>query len=750
MALFALLTFSSGAFANATLRLTAPGGMPFGTAGVTFDLYFGTGSTTVTSADASLDVSNSTERVYVVKAPGTYRYATTSATVNFYQVSKLIYITPQQVAGNSSIMMEVESGPTAGNFFEAGIAGGSGTLSMFTDQIIAKQFHTNIAGFPAGGITTPTFSTTKARYQVTTQADMMDLVNNVVNNNPKAHLFSLGKTEYLGYDMPIVIVTNSTIPAGATFEQAAEIIRTNGKVTFFHQGQIHGGESSSGEGAMATLQWIVTPEAERLLEKIDYVCVPRINIEGASVQQRGSIYPQTIDMNRDHLRLRAPEIRMLHRGYLEIMPHVTMDGHEIGYYGAGTNTNSTSIGNAAATGGVTDLESTPSTSMNNPSAALNDFALDTFAYNLHTELSNAGIRTDHYENGRNGWTANHGIGRAYYGLMGSISFLVEVRGAGSHLMQRRAFAHLAAAKSLMNTLYDNDVQVKKLVNEGRDDVVAKGKEYKENEKVHLYQYASGAQASGANGPVVQPTPGSRYSRYAAARYTLDMEGNVVDGLRKTHAINDKSHFDRSRPTAYVIPKGIPQGNQYTINYDYLLGMLAANRIEYYEIEPGFSAPVRQYYYVSGNPRTGITPNATVNNNVLRAGLRAEETVTFTNGAYVIPMDQVAGAVALCTLEPDISNSNGYNGTVVQGLNDDECLILISHDIATGNYPYYRLEKNEPREVLPDKDKPEKPDKPCKHELPECIEDLLDCLGCNSGFGLLALIIGIPFVVRKRK
>jgi hypothetical protein len=745
MALFVLLAFSTCALADHVhLTLKAPAGVSLNAQGLTLSLYQGTGTTN--RIDPQTTSAN--EYFYSLVDPGTYNYRVSSSpNTLYYGVTKILHFTEEEHKNEAEIEIVVDTGPRPQGTETFGPA----SVSIFTNQIINKLFGTVgvLAGFPADGLKTPTFTTQKGKFEVATQTDLMTFVSNIVANNPKAHLYSLGKTQTLNYDIPIVIVTNSFIPAGASFEQAAKAIRDSGKPTFFHQGSIHGDEESAAEGAMAMLLEVVGSYGAPLLEKVNYVCVPRFNVEGAARWTRSSITP-VIDMNRDHLRLRAPEVRMVHKGYLEIMPEVTMDGHEIGYFTVSSTISADAP--AYATGGITDLESTPSTSMINPSSELNDLALDVYGVRLHGELATGGIRSNHYENASNGWTANHGIGRAYYGLMGSVSFLVEVRGTGSLLMARRAYAHVLAAKSLMETLYANDTLTRNLVKQAREDVIKQGKVYNPNVMVPLYQYASGAGTAYMN--TGAETPGSRYSKYATQRHQADMLGNLMkvnltdsNAVVKTHAINDATHFERSRPTAYVIPKGIADttvnSGDYAINYGYLIEMLKANRIEYYEIKEGYVAPVRQYYYVSGNGTTQITPTATINTNVLRAGLRDEEKVTFTNGAYVIPLDQEAGAVAVSTFEPDVSNSNGYNASVAQSLTGAEGLAVVFQSSVTNNYPYYRLEKSNPRDVLVDKDKE------CKTEIPECIEEILDTMGCNAGFGLLILIFAAPFIARKR-
>jgi hypothetical protein len=345
--------------------------------------------------------------------------------------------------------------------------------------------------------------------------------------------------------------------------------------------------------------------------------------------------------------------------------------------------------------------------------------------------------------------------------MGSLSFLAEARRGASFEMQRRAFGQAEVSKTLLRTLAANKAQTIALVKAAHEKVIARGKVYipyvesdgKDvaiaNMQVPLDQFASGFEPNQTTG--VQ-TPGSKYSSFKTARYVFDMEGNNVYGLEKTLAINDDSRRWRARPTAYIVPKGLDKldssfggthaGNLnvdasvgYRVNYDYLVEMLKLHEIEFYEISAGDKANVRQYYRSNDTNTT---------NTAILAGLRDEAEVVFEKGAYVIPLDQIAGAVVIAIFEPDMTASNNYNASVAQtNTNDGEIkngLTVVTHDVTTRNYPYYRLEKNNPRDVLKDKN--------CK-EIKDKIDKILDEAGCNTGYGLFVLaLLAVPFMRKK--
>ena len=121
--------------------------------------------------------------------------------------------------------------------------------------------------------------------------------------------------------------------------------------------------------------------------------------------------------------------------------------------------------------------------------------------------------------------------------------------------------------------------------------------------------------------------------------------------------------------------------------------------EYYKLNAGTTASLQQYYYVGD-----YTVNARTRG--IEAGLRDTADVTFTNGAYVFPMDQVAGNVIAMLCEPDVTDSNGYDGTLYQ-------YKQIDYDKDSKNFPMYRYTGNDPRTTLVSNgaEKPAEPAKP---------------------------------------
>ena len=275
------------------------------------------------------------------------------------------------------------------------------------------------------------------------------------------------------------------------------------------------------------------------------------------------------------------------------------------------------------------------------------------------QAENAGLRVYHY-----GTTVNNPIGRAYFGLYNCLSFLVETRGigAGKTNFERRVFSQETAMLSYMTYTAQHAQEIKDTVAAARAKVVEKGKTYRETEQLALHQIASG----------------NTQTNYDGNRVRYNLDGSLKDENRNKLNLNDTIVRGRTRPTAYVIPKDLE-------NLSKVLYILDNQGAEYYELEANSSANLKQYYYVDeytyNDRKMGFT-----------ADLREETKTVFENGAVVIPMDQVAGNVIAMLFEPDVNDSNGYDGSLVQ-------YGAISYDPATSNFPIYRFEGNNPREVL---------------------------------------------------
>jgi len=734
------LAFASGASAEAIkLILTPMDGIDLTTVPIT--VYPGTGATNAISPVSG----DADENVYELAEFGTYNYRVAGGVYN--GVIKLIHIASSDYAGvaEPQVVMEVKTtqfmsgdkfGPPTNN---------SGTSRvnqwLVTDQIEKLLGTGSLNTFPAAGLQTPTYTTPKRLWQVTTQNDIIKFVNDLQAKYPKiVRWWSLGKSAAYNYDVPIVIVSRyiENLPANATFDDLAKLVREGATPTFFHMGSIHADEASGAEGVMAMLLEM-TEGSAHLLDKVNYAAIPRVSVDAARdwVHYASSpiVDPRfTYDPNSDHLRLIYPDNRRTHSAFLKLMPEVVMDGHE--YYALTLSSLTTSPTAAAYANNLRDLTATPATSWNNPTREVTDLGLYDYGIELFDTARAEGLRIDHY-----GITVGGTVGRAYFGLMGAVSFLCEGAGTdfsnaagsmpwGAYLLERRAWAQATMGMSLLKTLHDNADAHRALIKKGRDYAIQRGKVFDEDVVIHLSQVSAGG----------------IYTPYNGQNFRASMSGVIEMTADAPMQINSAGTRNRPYPTAYVIPKGITTFDgagpktasdtlSYAINYDYLLDLLDAQGIEYYEVANGTTVPLRQYHRTdAGNSSS----------NTISAALRDEMYVFLENGAYVIPMDQVASSVIAMMFEPDNGNNNGANAAITSSTSSaTNGIALVMHDFTSRNYPYYRLEKDNPRQVLKDKDH--------KGEIRDKIEDILDEAGCNAGSGYLIFTIFalVPFVIRRK-
>lgn len=452
---------------------------------------------------------------------------------------------------------------------------------------------------------TPAFYAGKRGQQFTTVSERNSYVSRMVASSSYMYVYYLDEARRI----PVVFFTTSNLSGISDIQEAAKKMASNGKTTVFYQAQMHGNEPASGEGALAVISSLAGSYGHKLASELNMYIIPCMNPD-ASEQFRRSARGGR-NLNRDSLYLGSSEIIDVHNLYNIIMPEVVIDGHECS---RGMN-----ISGEGVIDFLDDIEISAACNLNTDSR-INSEAQDMTDYAIE-QCSRAGLRAYDY-----GASVNNTISRVYYGLYGSCSVLVESTGIsiGKDHFERRVFSQHTAVKALLDRVYENADSIKDMVSSARSSIIARGAKFDSSNRFvlkHGMSYKNG---------------------YTLPRPSFNIDGTIADAAKTdTYYKYDTALKSRALPTAYIISKTASKAAG-------AVRKLEQNGISYFEIAPGSRLTARQF---SG------TASKTV--------LKDAAAVTFSKGAYVIPMNQAGAKVIAACLEPDVKDTAGYKGSFVQ-------------------------------------------------------------------------------------
>lgn len=171
-------------------------------------------------------------------------------------------------------------------------------------------------------------------FRETTRYDeVMDFVREVALVNPNVHLTTFGYTME-GRPLPLLVV-------GQVSNASPEAVRETGKTRVYIQGGIHAGEISGKEALLILLRELAEGEHAYWTDSLVLLIAPLYNADGNERinllnrrRQNGPVggmgqraNAMGLDLNRDQMKLDAPESRALVGLYNHYDPHLSVDLH---------------------------------------------------------------------------------------------------------------------------------------------------------------------------------------------------------------------------------------------------------------------------------------------------------------------------------------------------------------------------------------------------------------------------------------
>ncbi len=501
---------------------------------------------------------------------------------------------------------------------------------------------------------------------MTTQAERINFIKSIDDADDNLYFFENIQRSYKSpdYYMNLVVFTQSDIPAGATMDDVAEIVKANGKPTILYKGQIHGNERAPGEATLAMVKALDTEYGEGILDKVNILVIPRVGVYTAYTYSREvASLDGTVNPNRDCMQVITNEMRGTYKVFHKFMPEIVIDAHEYTSFKSGTAIEASFADISYAVGATLNTSAEIAALSKDFVVEVRDKAVESklFPYIYDDVESAENARYSAYKT-----VYNH----PFYTQFGCVSFLVESPGgcaneSGDDWLERRITSHFVAADAIFKYAAANDTRLKSTVKSARDKIISDGATFNEDDKFVL-RHGSNKAAD---------TAIEYYRQFYDIR-----TGTVSQSKSKTLKLypNDKATRSRTRATAYFIPKSgdwmekdklaSVKAADKKLQYERALETLDHHGAKYYEIPAGASFMARQY--------SGSATDAT---------LLLEEVVTFENGGYVVPMNQVAGNVIGGLFEPDVTDNSGNPGTFMQ-----QGLYGTSED---GTLPVYRYERD---------------------------------------------------------
>jgi hypothetical protein len=395
--------------------------------------------------------------------------------------------------------------------------------------------------------------------------------------------------------------------------------RDNGqeKVKVWFQGGLHGDEPAGTETMLFLLDKMVNdPSYSYLLDKITLTIIPMANIDGYEKQDRYAA--DGLDLNRDQVKLLAPESNYLKKAFSNFGAEVAVDFHEYRPFRKEYN----ELGSDGVCS-IYDAMFMLCGNLNLPQN-LREYTQNIFVANAKKSLesNNLSFRdyiAAHKQNNEvffNQCTTEARSSTTSFALTNCISALIEIRGVNLQKtsFKRRINTTFLIATSFLKTVYDDAKNIKEVLKIANDanpeNLVVVCKKPQENQTIRAINLKDNMETS------------------------LDIKVN--------NALKARPVLERKRPFAYLI---LPEQKK-------LAEKLTILGLEVFELNEDKTLKVEMYTVTSRS----VSPEE-------EEGYKAQKIQTsvatidksFPKGTFIVYLNQKNGKMATEVLEPESEN-----------------------------------------------------------------------------------------------
>jgi hypothetical protein len=467
-------------------------------------------------------------------------------------------------------------------------------------------------------------------YQSTSRyAEVVDLLDRIQERSTILRRAEMGRT-FENRAIPLVLLAS---PPVAGISQARSASEKTGKPIVFIMANIHAGEIEGKEAALMLTRELALEADHPLLKDLIIIIAPIYNADGndrfgpGKENRPGQDGPelvgtranaQQLDLNRDYIKLEAPETRALVKFLTECDPHLTIDCH-------------TTNGSAHRYTLTYDAPLNPS-GHPAPIDFVRDKLLPTVTKRLRDRTGYDTFFYGNFNRDRTAWetySAEPRFGGSYQGLRGQMSVLSEAYSYAPY--KDRVIVTLEFIREVLQYVAAHRAEVIEISSRARRETAAAGENPQPGDIVGIrhriaafndlivirgYEHVGGGEGGAAIDPHVDHGPPKDYTVIHLGRFepTLSVP----------------------RPHAYIIPPG----------FDHLVEKLRQHGIA---VEPFTGDALFERYTVT---RVQRSERAFQNHVMQKLDVTcARGKATFAPGSHIVRTAQPLGTLAVYLLEP---------------------------------------------------------------------------------------------------